>query len=101
MNNELYLHPFIFASNLEKSVIRYLIAGSIFLFANLSFAQTIQVLNEQNGEAIAGAIIYSEHQSSFVETNPKGMADLDVFLPNEKLIIQHPSFHIYTFLKGV
>jgi hemoglobin/transferrin/lactoferrin receptor protein len=99
MNNELYLHPFIFASNLEKSVIRYLIAGSIFLFANLSFAQTIQVLNEQNGEAIAGAIIYSEHQSSFVETNPKGMADLDVFLPNEKLIIQHPSFHIYTFFK--
>jgi hemoglobin/transferrin/lactoferrin receptor protein len=80
-------------------VIRYLIAGSIFLIANLSFAQTIKVVNEQTGEAIAGAIIYSENQSSFVETNPQGMADLDVFLPKEKLMIQHPSYHIYTFYK--
>ena len=74
---------------------RIILVGLFFLFAKMSIAQTIQILNASNSEPVEGAIIYMEHNTNYASSDEFGYANIGRFKPGTQLIIQHPSFHVH------
>lgn len=74
---------------------RIILVGLFFLFAKMSIAQTIQILNASNSEPVEGAIIYTEHNTNYATSDEFGYANIGNFKPVTQLIIQHPSFHVH------
>jgi hemoglobin/transferrin/lactoferrin receptor protein len=79
---------------------RNLLVGLIFLFANQSFGQLVQVLNSNTSEPVPGAIVFDESRTLFVESDGQGYLDLGSFTSQKLLIVQHPAFHPYQFAKS-
>jgi hemoglobin/transferrin/lactoferrin receptor protein len=79
---------------------RNLLVGLIFLFANQSFGQLVQVLNSNTSEPVPGAIVFDESRTLFVESDGQGYLDLGSFTSQKLLIVQHPAFHPYQFTKS-
>lgn len=77
---------------------RWIILVGIFVLLGVaSLAQKVQVLEESSNEPVEGAIIYADDQSTFATSDLQGFADVSMFGPAEQLMVQHPSFHPYSF----
>lgn len=74
--------------------IRYLnfLVGILFCVSNVN-AQVIKVNNKSTLKPINNVFIYNKTQNKSALTNDKGEALLDPSLPNDTIIIQHPSYH--------
>lgn len=70
--------------------VKYNIISSIFLFLflQLSFAQTVSVLDEETNEPIPGVALYNFKKSKSLVTDVNGKASLDIFNSNETIYFQ-------------
>ena len=75
---------------MEKYII--ILFFALFYFkSNQTFSQQIQVFDENN-EAIYNVSFYKKDLSKGVFSNFNGEVDLSIFLLNDSIIIQHPTF---------
>jgi hemoglobin/transferrin/lactoferrin receptor protein len=73
------------------------IAEALFLISfSLSgglYSQSIEVIDKRSGIGIENVVIYNLELSKSVQTNAQGIADLSVFIEEDILNFQHPSYH--------
>ena len=64
-----------------------------FLLSGNLCAQRIKVIDKRTGESIENVVIYNLELSKSVQTNAQGNADLSIFIEEDILNFQHPSYH--------
>ena len=72
---------------------RIILVGLFFLSTSISFAQSIQLLDEANNEPVEGAIVYINDQNTFATSDENGFVTIEIFDDGSLLIVQHPAFH--------
>jgi hemoglobin/transferrin/lactoferrin receptor protein len=65
---------------------------SFSLFGSL-YSQSIEVIDKRTGEGVENVVIYNLELSKSVQTNTQGKADLSIFIEEDILNFQHPSYH--------
>ena len=70
---------------------KYWIIFYIFFFHNLSFSQTVKIIDDSNNP-IPFVSIFDSLKKNGIITDKNGEANLKIFNNNDVLIIQHPSY---------
>ncbi|MFC2103784.1 TonB-dependent receptor [Bacteroidota bacterium] len=65
-----------------------------------SFSQTLQFIDAESEEPVADVAIYNQDRTKSVLSNAEGKVNLDIFLVDELIYLQHPSYKELEFKKS-
>lgn len=72
----------------------------LFLFLQLSFAQTVTVVDDETNEPIPGVALYNLKKNKSLVTDINGKAPLDIFKTNETIFFQNFLYEKYQLKKS-
>ncbi len=64
-----------------------------FFLSGFANGQSIEVIDKRSGEGVENVVIYNLELNKSVHTNAQGYADLSLFIEEDILNFQHPSYH--------
>lgn len=64
-----------------------------FFLSGFVNGQSIEVIDKHSGEGVENVVIYNLELNKSVHTNAQGYADLSLFIEEDILNFQHPSYH--------
>jgi len=81
---------------MKKTFLSYL----CLLVSAFSFGQTVQFKDAETKDLVANVAVYNSNKTTSIISNTGGFANLEQFLPDEILIVQHASYQDLQFKKS-
>ncbi len=75
----------------------FLILSALLISFQVSLAQTVTVVDGEDGKPVSDVAIYSEARTQFCYSNPSGKASMSVFTGNQPIYFQHFSYERVSF----
>ena len=95
MNGTLFVHYG--KINITRLMKKLLVSLLLFLPLLTIVAQTVTVINADDGKPVSDVAVYNETRTQFGYTNPAGRINLSGFRPGQTLYFQHFSYERVSF----